>query len=99
MWDGEFCGSIDFRWQNGTPRAADLRDEPYRLCGHSLETGPRLRLRDGGTPPLQELAARSGAAMVLVGHLNKGTLNSNAMARVSGSVAFTIKSNPQHLLR
>ena len=42
----------------------------------------------GALAPLQELAGRTKAAVVLVSHLNKGTVDVNAMARVSGSGAF-----------
>jgi putative DNA primase/helicase len=42
----------------------------------------------GGLAPLQHLAGESGAAVVLVSHLNKGSADANAMARVAGSGAF-----------
>ena len=42
----------------------------------------------GGLAPLQHLAGETGAALVLVSHLNKGSADANAMARVAGSGAF-----------
>ena len=42
----------------------------------------------GGLAPLQQLAAETGAAVLLVSHLNKGSMDGNAMARVAGSGAF-----------
>jgi putative DNA primase/helicase len=42
----------------------------------------------GALAPLQTLAARTGAAVVLVAHLNKGAGDGSAMARVGGSGAF-----------
>lgn len=42
----------------------------------------------GALAPLQDLAAQTGAAVVLVAHLNKGTADANAMSRISGSMAF-----------
>ena len=41
-----------------------------------------------GLAPLQQLAAETGAAVVLISHLNKGSVDGNAMARVAGSGAF-----------
>ena len=41
-----------------------------------------------GLAPLQQLAAETGAAVVLISHLNKGSADGNAMARVAGSGAF-----------
>ena len=42
----------------------------------------------GALAPLQQLAGETGAAVLLVSHLNKGSADANAMARVSGSGAF-----------
>jgi putative DNA primase/helicase len=42
----------------------------------------------GALAPLQTLAARTGAAVVLVAHLNKSAGDGSAMARVGGSGAF-----------
>jgi putative DNA primase/helicase len=42
----------------------------------------------GGLLPLQEFAARSGAAVVLVSHFSKGTPDGTAMSRVAGSGAL-----------
>ena len=42
----------------------------------------------GALAPLQTLAAETGAAVVLVAHLNKGSGDGSAMARVGGSGAF-----------
>jgi putative DNA primase/helicase len=42
----------------------------------------------GGLAPLQHLAGETGAAVVLISHLNKGSADANAMARVAGSGAF-----------
>jgi putative DNA primase/helicase len=42
----------------------------------------------GALAPLQTLAANTGAAVVLVAHLNKGSGDGSAMARVGGSGAF-----------
>jgi hypothetical protein len=57
----------------------------------------------GGLAPLQQLAAETGAAVVLISHLNKGSADANAMARVAGSGAFVaacrsawlVESDPQ----
>ena len=42
----------------------------------------------GALAPLQSLAAKSGAAILLISHLNKGGPDSTAMDRVTGSGAF-----------
>jgi len=42
----------------------------------------------GALAPLQTLAAETGAAVVLVAHLNKGSGDGSAIARVGGSGAF-----------
>jgi RecA-family ATPase len=42
----------------------------------------------GCLAPLQQLAAETGAAVVLVSHLNKGSADASPMARVAGSGAF-----------
>ena len=42
----------------------------------------------GALRPLQELAAKTGAAVLMVSHFNKGTLDNSAMSRISGSGAF-----------
>lgn len=42
----------------------------------------------GGLVPLQQFAERSGAAVILVSHFNKGTPDGSAMSRVAGSGAF-----------
>jgi hypothetical protein len=42
----------------------------------------------GALAPLQQFAAETGAAVVLITHLNKGSADANAMARVAGSGAF-----------
>ena len=57
----------------------------------------------GALAPLQQLAADTGAAVVLISHLNKGSADANAMARVAGSGAFVaacrsawlVESDPQ----
>lgn len=42
----------------------------------------------GALVPLQQLAERLGAAVIMVSHFNKGTPDGSAMSRVSGSGAF-----------
>jgi hypothetical protein len=57
----------------------------------------------GALAPLQQLAADTGAAVVLISHLNKGSADANAMVRVAGSGAFVaacrsawlVESDPQ----
>jgi RecA-family ATPase len=57
----------------------------------------------GCLAPLQQLAAETGAAVVLVAHLNKGSADASPMARVAGSGAFVaacrsawlVESDPQ----
>ena len=42
MWDGEFCGSIGFRWQPGTTALPPALPGAYRLCGRAVEAAPRV---------------------------------------------------------
>ncbi len=42
----------------------------------------------GALRPLQDLAREKGAAVLMVSHFNKGTLDNSAMSRISGSGAF-----------
>ena len=49
MWDGEFCGSIGFRWQPGTSALPPYVPGPYRLQRRAVEAAaaatPRGRWR------------------------------------------------------
>jgi len=47
--------------------------------------------------PLQQLAQRTGVAVVLVSHLNKGT-SENSIHRVMGSLAFTAAARTSYLV-
>ena len=43
LWDGDFCGSIGFRWQRGTEVLPPVLPGPYRLFRRALEAAPRVR--------------------------------------------------------
>jgi len=43
MWDGEFCGSISFRWQPGTADLPAVLPRAHWLFGRRLETQIRIR--------------------------------------------------------
>ena len=42
LWDGEFCGSIGLRWQQGLYGAPTPLSGAYRLCGRAVEAAPRV---------------------------------------------------------
>ena len=54
MWDGEFCGSIGFRWQQGTPVL------PPHVLGHiGFAVVPWKRRRGLATAALSEMLAEA----------------------------------------
>lgn len=52
----------------------------------------------GALAPLSEMAARRGAAVVCVSHLNKGGPSSEAMMRVTGSLAFVAAARAAYVV-
>ena len=56
MWDGEFCGSIGFRWQRGTEELP-----PYCLGHIGYAVGPWKQRLGYDTQALRQLLAEAGA--------------------------------------
>ena len=48
MWDGEFAGAINLRWQPGTTGPAAHLPGAHRLLGGPVEAPPRVRDRGPG---------------------------------------------------
>ena len=59
MWDGEFAGSIGFRWQPGTHRSAATLPRPHRLQRRAVEASARLRDRGVAADPSRRRRRRT----------------------------------------
>jgi predicted acetyltransferase len=94
MWDGEFCGSINFRWQPGTP------DLPVRVPGHiGFSVVAWKRRRGYATQALKHMvgeARKEGLAYVDV-TCDEDNVASQGVIRASGgTLVERFTKLPQH---
>jgi predicted acetyltransferase len=83
MWDGEFCGSIGFRWQRGTSAL------PLHVLGHiGYAVVPWKRGRGCATAALKLMLARArneGLAYVEI-TMDEENVASQKVVRANGGV-------------